>query len=163
MNDRRCPECGSLLENVTECREYLNEMVKWDFEDFTGVGRVHHLTVLSYNLQHPSVYSPKGLEDAKGSLKEFLANPESFKEHDARNRRTLSSDARDWKITGTLEDHAKYSMMPQWTITASDVVKGGLPNYVENVKKWAESVRESLAVSSNLTQGSSGVAPQRQA
>jgi hypothetical protein len=144
MDIQKCPECGAILENVAECREYLNEMIKWDFEDFTGVGKIHHLTVLSYNLQHPSLYSPKGLENAKDSLKEFLANPESFKDHDEWNRQQLASDVRDWKITGTPESHGEYATKPIWTITAADVVRGGLPNYVENVKKWGRSVQGSL-------------------
>lgn len=151
MHDRKCPECGSLLDDVAECRDYLNEMIRWDFEDFIGVGKVHHLTVLSYNLQHPSQYSPQGLEDAKASLQEFLINPESFKEHDAWNRKMLASDVRDWKITGTPEDHGEYEMVPVWKMTASDVVKGGLSEYVENVKEWASSVLESLKESGNIT------------
>jgi len=151
MYDHVCPECGAPLEGVESCRDYLNEMIKWDFEDFTGVGKVHHLTVLSYNLQHPSVYSPKGLEDAKNSLKEFLAHPESFHAHDLRNRKALASDVRDWKIAGTPQDHGTYTQSPVWGMRASDVVKGGLNNYVENVKRWGQSVLDSLLESGNLT------------
>lgn len=147
---QKCLECGAPLKNVKLCRDYLNEMIKWDFEDFTGVGKVHHLTVLSYNLQHPSLYSPKGLIDATGSLKGFLANSESFKEHDARNRKMLASDVRDWRITGSPESHGRYVIEPQWKMRASDVVEGGLPDYVENVKEWATSVKEALMESGNL-------------
>ncbi|MES2225772.1 MAG: DUF5946 family protein [Patescibacteria group bacterium] len=150
MFDEKCSECGSSLRGVAACREYLNEMIRWDFEDFTGVGKVHHLTVLSYNLQHPSLYSSKGLEDAKSSLPEFLANPESFKAHDERNRNRLSSDVRDWKITGTPDDHGSYATAPIWKIAAADIVREGLPDYVENVKKWALSVLHSLEESDNL-------------
>lgn len=150
MKDETCAECGSSLENVNECRDYLNEMIKWDFEDFTGVGKVHHLTVLSYNLQHPSVYSPMGLDDAKNSLQEFLTNPEAFSSHDERNRKLLASDVRDWKIVGTPENYAKYVGTPLWKMNASIVVEGGLPLYVENVKKWARSVFESLVESGDL-------------
>ncbi len=150
MSDAACRECGAPLEGVTECRDYLNEMIKWDFEDFTGVGKVHHLTVLSYNLQHPGVYSKKGLADAKESLKAFLLNPESFKAHDERNRKNLSSDVRDWKITGTEDDHGEYRNPPVWTMVASDVVQHGLSEYMENVTKWGASVFNSLRESGNL-------------
>ena len=144
MDTPYCHECGAPLENVESCCDYLNEMIKWDFEDFTGVGRIHHLTVLSYGLQHPSVYSSKGLQDAKDSLKQFMLDPESFREHDKRNRQRLASGTRDWKITGTSEDHGEYPSPPAWKIRASDVVREGLPRYIENVKKWAASVLESL-------------------
>jgi len=151
MDKLKCHECGAPLNNVKECRDYLNEMIKWDFEDFTGVGQVHHLTVLCYNLQHPSNYSPKGLEEAKNSLKNFILNPNSFKEHDMSNRNNLASNMRDWKIIGTVESHGTYPLKPSWKILASDVVMGGLNNYVGNVKKWAQSVLESLEESDELT------------
>lgn len=149
-NNSICTECGALLENVQECRVYLNEMIKWDFEDFNGVGKIHHLTVLCYNLQHPSVYSEKGLEDAKQSLQKFLHNPQAFKAHDESNRKKLASDIRDWKITGTTEDHGEYLIKPCWTMSASDVLKGGLGVYMKNVEKWSQSVLDSLKSSGNL-------------
>ena len=150
MGTLQCHECGAPIDDGKECRDYLNEMIAWDFADFNGVGKIHHLTVLAYNLQHPSVYSQKGLENAKASLQEFILNPSSFQKHDKVNRKNLSSDVRDWKITGTLEDRGVYSMQPHWTILASDVVKDGLGAYVDNVKKWSESVLSALEVSGNL-------------
>ena len=151
MEKLKCLECGATLENVQECRDYLNEMIKWDFEDFNGAGQLHHLTVLCYNLQHPSTYSPKGLEEAKKSLKDFILKPNSFKEHDMSNRHNLASNVRDWKITGTADSHGIYVSKPNWTILASDVVMAGLDNYIENVKKWSHSVLESLKASGNLS------------
>ncbi len=147
---KTCPECGGLLINVTSCREYLNEMVRWDFEDFLGVGQIHHLTVLGYNLQHPSVYSQKGLEDAKNFLDEFVDKHVSFEEHDKRNRDRLSSSVRDWKITGTPEDYGVYKNKIEWKITAADIVAGGLENYVENVNKWSKHIYDTLKETGNM-------------
>ena len=149
-NNSACVECGGVIENGTECRDYLNEMIKWDFEDFTGVGQIHHLTVLSYNLQHPSVYSPRGLENAKQSLAEFIRHPMAYTKHGMRDLENLASDVRDWKITGTADHHGSYTTKPLWNITASDVVKSGLDNYVENVKKWSKSVLDALKESGNM-------------
>lgn len=150
METLKCAECGAELEPGKTCRDYLNEMIKWDFEDFLGVGQIHHLTVLCYNLQHPSVYSKIGLEEAKKDLEIFLANPEKFTEHDKVHRENLSSDVRDWKIIGTADDHGKYLAAPEWSMRADDIVKAGLDNYVENVKNWGESVSDSLRESGNL-------------
>jgi hypothetical protein len=150
MRNSVCPECGAPFEGVKDCRDYLNEMIAWDFDDFQGVGQVHHLTVLSYNLQHPSVYSTKGLENAKQSLAEFILHPTSYTKHGMRDMQNLASDVRDWKITGTPEDHGAYSHPPIWKIRAADVVSGGLPGYVENVKKWAQSILLSLKESGHL-------------
>ncbi len=150
MKENLCAECGASLTEGMTCRDYLNEMIKWDFEDFNGVGRVHHLTVVSYNLQHPSVYSEKGLENAKKSLAKFILHPTSYKEHGAEDVRNLASDVRTWKITSTPESQGKYHIQPVWRITARDVFKSGLPSYVENVQKWSESVLEALKESSNV-------------
>ncbi len=144
MNETICPECGSALPAGTTCRDYCNEMIKWDFEDFLGVGQIHHLTVICFNLQHPSVYSKKGLEDAKEFLRECVADDVSFKEHDERNRKRLSSSVRDWKIGGTPDDHGSYPVQPGWKIRARDIVEGGLEKYVENVKKWSHSIYDEL-------------------
>lgn len=135
---------------MAECRDYLNEMITWDFEDFAGVGQIHHLTVLSYNLQHPRLYSSCGLENAKASLVDFLKNPTSYTEHGMRDREHLASDVRDWKVTGTTEDHGRYAGEPQWRMRASDVVAGGLANYIENVKKWSRSVLDALIQSGDI-------------
>lgn len=150
MDEAICSECGGMLEAGKACREYLDEMIKWDFEDFAGVGQVHHLTVLSYNLQHPSVYSNEGLDNAKKSLVEFMRDPLAYARHGAYDRKQLGSDVRTWKIAGTEEEHAAYASEPLWTMHASDVVRGGLSNYVENVKKWSDSVIDALRASGNL-------------
>lgn len=144
MTIHTCAECGATSPEGKTCRDYLNNLITWDFEDFTGVGQIHHLTVVCFNLQHPSVYSAKGLEDAKCFLREYMGTNFSFAEHDARNRELLASDVRDWKISGTPDDHGSYKMMPTWTMTAKDIVEGGLDNYVENVKKWSHSIYEAI-------------------
>ena len=146
-----CNECGGLIVDVDVCRDYLNKMIVWDFEDFSGVGQIHHLTVLCYQLQHPSSYSQRGLEDAKSFLVEFVDKNVSFEEHDKRNREKLSSAVRNWKITGTHEDHGKYKSVVDWKITAGDVVQAGLSEYVENVKKWSRSILNTLRESGNLS------------
>ncbi len=125
-------------------------MIAWDFNDFEGAGAVHHLTVLCYNLQHPKTYSKKGLEDAKEFLVEFVFKKFSFKQHDERNKQRLSSNVRNWKITGTPEDYGKYAAVPLWTFRASDVAIPGKENYNARVEFWAESVYKNLHDSGNL-------------
>ena len=150
MNKELCNECGGKLFNGKVCRDYFEEMITWDFEDFLGAGRVHHLTVLCYGLQHPSSYSKKGLEDAKEFLVEFVVKNSSFQEHDMRNRERLSSDVRKWKITGTPEDHGAYATAPQWTVHASDIATLGKEGYEARVQSWAESVYKDLEKTGNL-------------
>lgn len=150
MNTSRCDECGAVLTEGTTCRDHLNTMIAWDFEDFLGAGQVHHLTVLCYNLQHPRVYSKKGLTDALEFLNEFVNKNVSFAEHDLRNRKRLSSGVREWKITGTEDDHGSYSPVPAWTIRASDVALAGREGYVERVNEWSRSVSSDLRLAGIL-------------
>ncbi len=140
MKEEICPECGAVLTEGKTCRDYLDTMIMWDFQDFLGVGQIHHLTVLCYGLQHPATYSQKGLEDAKDFLREFVHEKNSFEEHDKRNRERLSSNVRDWKIIGTPEDHGSYAAMPHWTIRTPDVAMPGLEGYPERVIAWAQSI-----------------------
>jgi len=140
MHSTTCHECGASVPEGKNCQDYLNSLITWDFQDFMGVGQIHHLTVVCYNLQHPRLYSQKGLEDAKCFLREFMGTNFSFEEHDKRNRESLASDVRDWKISGSPLDHGSYKIVPTWTMTAKDIVDGGLGNYPNNVKKWSQSI-----------------------
>lgn len=150
MEEKLCNECGGKLFDGKVCRDYFEDMITWDFEDFLGAGTVHHLTVLCYNLQHPKSYSKKGLEDAKEFLAEFVLKKSSFEEHDKRNRERLSSAVRDWKIVGTSSDHGKYNNSLEWSIHASDIAIQGKEGYEERVQHWAESVYKDLKDTGNL-------------
>jgi hypothetical protein len=150
MKEKHCAECGAVLGEGKTCRDYLETMITWDFEDFLGVGQVHHLTVLCYNLQHPRVYSQKGLEDAKSFLKEFVDEHISFEAHDKRNRERLSSNVRDWKITGTPSDFGTYEHAPVWTMHTPDIAIPGVEGYEDRVRAWSVSIRTSLEQSGNL-------------
>lgn len=150
MNEELCIECGGKLFDGKACKDYFEEMITWDFEDFMGAGSVHHLTVLCYNLQHPKLYSKRGLKDAKEFLTEFVLQKSSFEEHDKRNRERLSSSVRDWKISGTVEDYGEYDNDFEWTIHASDITIQGKEGYEERVQLWAESVYKDLKNSGNI-------------
>ena len=150
MEEKLCDECRGKLFDGKVCRDYFEEMITWDFEDFMGAGTVHHLTVLCYSLQHPTSYSQKGLSDAKEFLTEFVLKKASFEEHDKRNRERLSSNVRDWKIKGTAEDYGTYPIVPKWTIHTSDVAIPGKEGYEARVQSWAESVYKDLKDSGNL-------------
>ena len=66
-----CPECGAVLAGEQTCLDYFHQMLFWENEN-PGYGEVHHLTVLCYHIQHPSLYSPEGLSEAIRLLSGFL-------------------------------------------------------------------------------------------
>jgi hypothetical protein len=61
---QHCPECGAVRHGDTTCQDGFHQMLFWENEDPAN-GAVHHLMVVSYHIQHPSLYSPEGLENAK--------------------------------------------------------------------------------------------------
>lgn len=126
-------------------------MLAWEFEDPNGAGAVHNLSVLCYNLQHPSVYSPKGLILAKMLLIQFVVDGISPQQARKRSRRALDSEKRTFKITGTPESHGVYDYPVNWTTTVGDITAGGLDGYCERVQAWAHSVYEALKKSGNYS------------
>jgi hypothetical protein len=125
-------------------------MLFWEAEN-PDYGVAHHLTVLCYHLQHPSLYSPEGLNEAKRLLVEFLERGASPSEIRKRNRDRVDSNKCTWKIKGIATSRGSYDRPIQWTMTAADVAAGGAENYCDNVRRWAQSIHRALKTSENLT------------
>jgi hypothetical protein len=121
----------------------------WEIE-FPALQVVHHLMVLCYHLQHPSLYSPEGLNEAKRLLVDFLDRGVTTIEVRQRNRDRLDSGKRKFKIKGTPTSHGAYDQAVHWTMTAADVTAGGVDHYCDNVRAWARSVYEALKNSGHL-------------
>ena len=118
-------------------------MLFWEAET-PAYGEVHHLTVLCYHLQHPSLYSPEGLREGLRLLAAFLDEGLTPQQVRVNNRSRVDSSRRNWKIKGTPASHGAYGHPMNWTMTAAEVVAGGAANYCENVRRWARSVQEAI-------------------
>lgn len=118
-------------------------MLFWESED-PSLGVVHHLMVLCYHLQHPSLLSPEGLQEQRKLLADFLVRGITTAQVRRRDRSLRDSGRRTWKITARRDRFASYTAPVHWTMTAGDVVAGGMENYVENVRLWAKSVFEAI-------------------
>jgi hypothetical protein len=140
---QRCPECNARWINAPTCEEHFHQMLFWEAEN-PALGEVHHLAVLCYYLQHPSLYSPEGLNEARRLLAEFVEHGMSPAEVRKRNRVRLDSGKRDWKIKATATSHGSYDPPIPWTMTAADVVVGGAESYCDRVRQWAKLINEAL-------------------
>ncbi len=118
-------------------------MLFWESEDPTR-GEVHHLMVLCYHLQHPSLYSAEGLATARGLLADFIEHGLSPEEARKKNSGRVASGARDWSITARPGNQGAYDRPIRWTMTAADVVAAGAGDYVENVRTWARATHADL-------------------
>jgi len=147
---QRCPECGTVWTNGVTCQDHFYQMGYWELENPTALYEVHHLMVLSYHLQHPSLYSPAGLSNAKGLLDEFLTTGITPSAMRQKIRGDVDSGIRKFKITATADSFGTYEHPVQWTMTAANVIAGGMANYCDNVRAWAQSIFDSLKASGNL-------------
>jgi hypothetical protein len=116
----------------------------WEAEYPAYGAEVHHLMVLCYHLQHPSLYSPEGLQEARRLLVEFVEKGVSPTEVRKSIRDRVDSSKRTWKIKATTTSHGSYQRAIAWPMTAADVVAGGPDNYCANVRAWAKSIDETL-------------------
>lgn len=145
-----CAECGAILLDGKSCEDRFHQMGVWEFENPSVIPEVHHLMVLCYHLQHPSLYSPEGLNGAKSLLVDFLERGITPADVRRRDRAKLDSGKRKFKIRGTESSHGAYEHPVQWSMTAVDVTASGADNYCANVKAWARSVLGDLRLSRNL-------------
>jgi hypothetical protein len=138
-----CPECEATWQEGQTCQDDFYQMLAWEQEN-SGYGEVHHLMVLCYHLQHPSLYSPEGLSGAIRLLADFLERGLTTEQVRKRARSTVNSHKRTWKIKGTPASHGMYDPPVQWTMTAANVIASGVDNYCDSVRTWARSVYEAL-------------------
>ncbi len=148
--EAKCPECGADWSSGVTCEDNFHQFGYWELADMAHLGVVHHLMVLSYHLQHPSLYSPEGLTHAQGLLVDFLERGVTPQQVRQRDRDKVDSGTRTFRIKGTPESHGAYNHPVAWTMRASDVVAGGTAHYVENVEAWAQSILDALRASGNL-------------
>lgn len=143
MKSQTCPECGAIWQEGQTCQDYFYQMLAWEHEK-PGNWAVHHLTVLCYHLQHPSLYSPEGLRYGIGLLEDFVGRgllPEQVRKQ---HRAAVDSSQRAWKITGRPDSYGAYDRPVHWTMTAANVIENGIDNYCDSVRAWARSMHESL-------------------
>jgi hypothetical protein len=149
MMSQSCPECRAGRPDTLTCEGAFHQALAWDFEN-PRAGSVHHLTVLCYHLQHPSLYSPEGLKCAEGLLVEFLEKGKTPEIVRRENYETMQNNRRNWSVTRSGLNKGTYGAQPMWTMTIRDVVTGGLGNYPEKVRAWAESILRALKESGNI-------------
>jgi hypothetical protein len=150
--EARCPACGATWTQGVSCQDHFHQMLAWEWDN-PALLEVHHLMVLCYHIQHPSLYSPDGLATATRLLVDFVEQGVTPIEVRRRDRDSLDSGRREHKITGTPASRGAHSHPVQWAITAADVTAGGRHAYGGNARSWARSVLAALRSSSNLPAG----------
>lgn len=138
-----CPECGAPWTGGRTCADDFHQLLFWENER-PELGEVHHLMVLCYHLQHPSLYSAEGLAHARRLLASFVADDLSPAEMRQRQRAAVDSGQRGWSVTARPGNHGAYERTPEWTMRAQDVVAGGIEQYRGSVRRWAAGIYDAL-------------------
>ncbi len=146
--DHRCPECGADWSSGTTCTDHFHQLGFWELDH--QLYEVHHLMVLCYFLQHPSLYSPEGLRDAVQILALFLEEGLSPQQVRKRRAKALDSGTRPYPISARPDAHGAYARPIRWTMTIADVTAAGIEQYYRQVRAWADSVHRALHDSGNL-------------
>ena len=135
--EQRCVECGASQQPLT-CRARLELLLAWEAED-PALRELHFLSVASYNLQHPAIFTDEarlGLEQAfTGYLEGRLTI--------ARIRRQATA------VSGATRVHRRPSdvrpVRRDWAITIDAVAVPGRPaDAADRVRAWADSIRRAL-------------------
>ena len=134
MSDQACPECGAL-----GCREKFDAMMALEFESPTVFGAVHHITVLCYNLQHPSNFSEEALAWMHTSLRSVMIDGMSA----ATLRKYAAKIPKDVKIKRP-ESRSVDAKKITWSMTVADIRTENPAEYTEDAKKWALSILKDL-------------------
>lgn len=144
----RCTECAAEWKDGQTCTDHFHLMSAWELDH--QLYALHHLMVLCYHLQHPSLYSPEGLEGAKKLLVMFLEEGVEPSAVRKQMSQSVGSDKRNYKLTGRPDSYGQYEYPVRWEFRAVDVIEGGIGSYYASVLWWAESVLNSLRESGNL-------------
>ncbi|MCA0454163.1 MAG: DUF5946 family protein [Chloroflexi bacterium] len=144
-----CPECGAAWDADMTCETTFHQMLYWEHENQAN-WVVHHLMVLCYYMQHPSLYSQEGVEVGKGLLTAFVKEGRSPAEMREANRDSVNSKNREWKITARPDNKGAYTNPVTWSMHAADVVRRGEAQYVESVREWAKSAYADLLATGNI-------------
>lgn len=138
-----CSECGAALTGDRTCADDFHQLLFWENER-PELGDVHHLMVLCYHLQHPSLYSAAGLHHARQLLAGFVADGLSPQAVRQRQRVAVASGNRAWSVTARPGDQGSYERPVAWSMTVGDVVSTGIDNYRPQIRNWANSVHDIL-------------------
>lgn len=142
--NQTCPECGAIWPEDQTCQDFFHQMHFWEAENPVYGAQVHHLMVLCYHLQHPSLYSPEGLDYARQLLVEFLEHGATPEQVRRKHGLAVDSSWRKWKIKGAGDARGTYKHAMCWAMTAADVLAGGVDSYCYNVRHWAKSIQDTL-------------------
>ncbi len=129
-----CKDCKRVLENFVPCAELYHHFLGKEVSD-PDFWQVHHLTVLTYSIQHPTFLTKNGRLEMQKMLKRFIVDGLSPQQARQQFRPFVSNQNRTWKIT--TENVDAPSPTTQWHMTIGQIRVDNSEHYCEDIRKWA--------------------------
>ena len=133
-----CAECGALQSPLT-CRARLELLLAWEVDD-EALRELHFLTVASFNLQHPAVFTDQARAGLEEAFRGYLDGQVTV----AEIRRRAAG------VNGAVRIRRRPDeVRPQrrrWPVTIDAVaVPGQAADAAARVRSWSEAIRDTLA------------------
>jgi hypothetical protein len=135
--DHRCNGCGVTCVEGENCQQRYHECLALEFSNI-GYGKVHHLTVPAFQLQHCQSLSLEGVLSFQKVLQSFLIDRKTPEQIRIENKRSLDQTNRNWRFSG----NTKIQLFSKeiWTSTIFSVRMDNAQEYCDDITKWAETV-----------------------
>jgi hypothetical protein len=150
----RCEECGADLPNDQTCAGRFEALLASDFGGVAEAFDVHGLTVLTYQLQHPSGVKPWYPTLGYDLMRRIFGQGENWRDVLAELRQNQSSLAH-WKRSGRTVSPEIVTHPVPGERTIADIDPAAPAGHADRVLAWARSVAEHRCGSSVSKQGNS--------
>jgi hypothetical protein len=135
-----CPECGGQFTAEETCTDRYYACMALELTD-PSYGAVHHFTVPTYMLQHPSQLSADGWQAMCQILHQFLVEGVA----PARMRQIIQQQQKTRpKSFSMVKGPPAAQPTWNWTKTIMDVRLDDATTYCDDVRAWAEAVHHDI-------------------
>lgn len=134
IHNNPCSECGASPNRGKTCTDHYHACLALEYPNPT-YGRVHHFTVLAYQLQHPSQLSAVGWQAMQKLLGRFLQESISPEKMRVQLRKQMQ-----YKSFSMVKGEPVPDLTWKWSKTILDVRQDHAEMYCADVRAWAESV-----------------------
>ncbi len=137
----RCTECGADVSNDQTCRARFEALLASDYGGVAEAAAVHALTVLTYQLQHPSGVKPWYLASGYDVMRRIFGRGEDWRAVLQGVRQASGSDiGQRWKQTVSAVPAGVVTSPVPGEMTIGDIDPAAPVGHADRVLAWARSV-----------------------
>ena len=131
-----CASCGAQYEYEDTCQQRFDRCLAFEFEN-REAWSVHHLTVLSFMIQHHQ-YSKEAWMAASRMLSDFILKEVTPQIMVSVTRSEFENSNRKWRVKQA-DKHPVFTNL-HWTTTIASVRLNDSQTYCSDMKAWAANI-----------------------